>query len=289
MSEPIEKKDRRILSRFLIPFNLFNPHTKKTKTMKLSSIVFLASLALGAAWVPSLSHHSRTFSRVSGTSLSMAIDYNDPVVAEEFNNVQPMTYEEVEEELQQSGIRPGPTMNDMEVKLMLVEMRLRIAGKLDGGGEAKKRPDKFSSKFEEALWTKPAFEELYNKLKAEGDINAMNVVSEYCNDPVNAKSRYAKTYRALIRHIETALNAPPPVNSATLTFSGFPANMGEAGCKMTLESIGAIADFECTEDEDFPVLNGKVTFEDIESAKKAVAQYSGMDMGMGTKLELTSV
>ena len=58
---------------------------------------------------------------------------------------------------------------------------------------------------------------------------------------------------------------------------------------MTLESLGAVEDFECVEDEDFPILKGTVTFEDIESAKAAVAQYNGMDMGMGTTLELTSV
>ena len=58
---------------------------------------------------------------------------------------------------------------------------------------------------------------------------------------------------------------------------------------MTLESLGAVEDFECEEDEDFPILRGTVTFEDIESAKKAVAQYDGMDMGMGTRLELVSV
>ena len=65
--------------------------------------------------------------------------------------------------------------------------------------------------------------------------------------------------------------------------------MGEAGCRMTLQSIGAIADFECVEDDDFPILKGRVTFEDIASAKKAVEQYNGMDMGMGTALELNSV
>ena len=37
------------------------------------------------------------------------------------------------------------------------------------------------------------------------------------------------------------------------------------------------------------VLRGKVTFEDIESARKAVEQYNGMDMGMGTELEMASV
>lgn len=65
--------------------------------------------------------------------------------------------------------------------------------------------------------------------------------------------------------------------------------MGEMGCRMTLESLGPVADFECAEDEDFPILRGTVTFEDIETAKKAVAQYNGMDMGMGTTLELSSV
>lgn len=58
---------------------------------------------------------------------------------------------------------------------------------------------------------------------------------------------------------------------------------------MTLESLGAVTEFECIADDDLPILRGKVTFEDIESAKKAVAQYDGMDMGLGTKLELTSV
>lgn len=65
--------------------------------------------------------------------------------------------------------------------------------------------------------------------------------------------------------------------------------MGEMGCRMTLEALGPVAEFECAVDEDFPILRGTVTFEDIESAKKAVAQYNGMNMGMGTALELTSI
>jgi len=58
---------------------------------------------------------------------------------------------------------------------------------------------------------------------------------------------------------------------------------------MTLEALGAIAEFECAESDDFPILEGKVTFEDLESAKKAIDQYNGMDMGMGTCLELESI
>ena len=256
--------------------------------MKVLNTLLVLCLGLAEAWGPSVSF-SRVGSRVSTCSLKMAIDYNDPVVAQEFANVQPLSYEEVEEELRQSGIRPSATMNDMEVKLMLVEMRLRLSGKLEGGSQAKQRPAKFSSKFEEAIWTKPAFAEFYDILKKKGDHNSMNVVSEFVNDPDMAKQRYATSYAALLRQTVTALNAPPPVKTPTLQFSGFPANMGEAGCKMTLESIGPITAFECTEDEDFPILKGKVTFENIEAAKKAVAQYNGMDMGMGTSLELASV
>lgn len=254
--------------------------------MKVSSAILLLCLGMSQAWSPSPAF-SRT-ARLSTTSLSMALDYNDPVVAEEFAKVQPMTYEDVAEELQRSGVRPGPTMNDMEVKLMLVEMRLRLSGRLKGT-EQKKRPTKFSSKFEEAMWTKPAFEEFYNVLKARGDHNSMNVVAEYLNNPDIAKQRYEKSYGTLLSQVDRALKAPPPVKSPKIKFSGFPANMGEAACKMTLESIGAVTDFECMVDEDFPVLRGTVTFEDIESAKKAVQQYNGMDMGMGTSLELVSL
>jgi hypothetical protein len=56
---------------------------------------------------------------------------------------------------------------------------------------------------------------------------------------------------------------------------------------MTLEALGAVVEFECKESEDFPILTGSVTYEDIESAKKAVQQYNGMNMGMGQVLEIT--
>eukprot|EP00525_Craspedostauros_australis_P003956 CAMPEP_0198126758 /NCGR_PEP_ID=MMETSP1442-20131203/45655_1 /TAXON_ID= /ORGANISM="Craspedostauros australis, Strain CCMP3328" /LENGTH=261 /DNA_ID=CAMNT_0043786625 /DNA_START=31 /DNA_END=816 /DNA_ORIENTATION=- len=258
-----------------------------SNTISLIAMMSMASTA--SAWVvPSQNQlHRQQPAARSTTRLQMAIDYNDPLVAEEFNKVQPLTFEEVEEELQETGIRAPPTMNEMEVKLMLVEVRMRAQGKLDGGGETKKkRPASFDSKFEEAMWTKPAFEELYEKLKAKDDHNSMNVVTEYMNDPVTARKRYSKTYRGLLRSIDSALTA---VNGPTIQFTGFPANMGEAGLKMTLEAVGAIADIDCEVDDTFPVLKGTVTFEDTESAKKAVEQYNGMDMGMGTNLELISV
>lgn len=254
----------------------------------ISLAINLAIVSIASAWstLPTTS-----FTRRITTALPMALDYNDPIVAEEFNAVQPMTYEEVEEELMMSGVRGSPDMNEMDLKLMLVELRMRLAGKMPGQstGEKKKKPTKYSSKFEEAMWEKPKFGELYDGLKAKGDHNSMNVAAEYLNDPTTAKSRYAKDYKRLLADIEEALNAKKEVTSPSITFKGFPANMGEAGCKMTLEALGAIAEFECAESDDFPILEGKVTFEDLESAKKAIDQYNGMDMGMGTCLELESI
>lgn len=222
--------------------------------------------------------------------VKMALDYNDPVVGEELATIQPMTFEEVEEELLLSGVRAPPTMNEMDIKLMLVELRLRNSGRMSDKAEEKPRPTTFSSKFEEALYTKPLFEEFYNQLKSQGDMNAMNVAAEYVNNPEQAQARYGgEAYGDLLAQIEITLNAALPVKTPTVSFSGFPANMGEAGCKMTLEALGTIVDFECTASEDFPILTGKVTFEDIESAKKAIEQYNGMDMGMGTAIEIVSV
>jgi len=253
--------------------------------MKLSAGITLSLMVLASpvtAFSPAFSTSARQQS-----SLKMAIDYNDPVVAEEFGLVQGMTWDEIEEELNSSGIPAPPSMNEMELKLMLVEMRLRLAGKLEGD-KPKQRPATFKSAFEEAIWTKPAFQEFYKKYEDLSDHNSMNVVKEYMNEPEVATQRYAASYAALLEELEYALNAPPPVNSPTLIFSGFPSNMGEAAVKMTLEALGAITELECEEDSDFPVLRGRVTFEDIESAKAAVAQYNGMDMGMGTLLEMTS-
>lgn len=167
---------------------------------------------------------------------------------------------------------------------------VRKNGQLKGDASSKKKkPAKFSSKFEEAMWTKPAFEEFYSSLKEKDDVNTLNVVAEYVNNPDLAEQRYGKTYRGVIRQTKAALTAPPPVKSTTISFSGFPANMGEEGCKMTLEALGPIVEFQCQESDELPILIGQVTYEDIEAAKKAVEQYSGMDMGMGTQLELTSV
>merc|ERR1719221_1920063 len=106
----------------------------------------------------------------------------------------------------------------------------------------------------------------------------MNVVAEYLNDREDAKKRYGKDYASALRKADVALIAPPPVNSPTLTFSGFPSNMGEMGVKMTLEALGPVEDFECSQSDDFPILTGKITYDSIETARSAIEKYHGMDM-----------
>lgn len=72
----------------------------------------------------SLSHSARSGPLVA------ALDYKDPVVATEFAAVQQQGMDEVEEELGAAGIMVPPTMNEIDARLMLVEMRLRKSGKL---------------------------------------------------------------------------------------------------------------------------------------------------------------
>lgn len=223
------------------------------------------------------------------SALPMAIDYNDPAVMEQFNAIQTMEYDDVVAELAQSGVRAPADMGDMDVKLMLVELRTVMTGGGDGGSGPEVAPSSYGSKFEEYLWTKPFFKELHDQLKADGDHNKMNVAAEYCNEGEDAKSRYYAAYKQLIDDIDAALIAKPEVTTPKVQFSGFPANMGEMGLKMTLEAVGEIEDMMCSESEDGITLVGEVTFASVDVAKAAIDQYDGMDMGMGDTLTMNSI
>lgn len=190
-----------------------------------------------------------------------------------------------------SGVVPPPTMNDMDMRMMLVELRLRKAGKLgETKAAAPKKPPPNANAFEVALYEKPAFKELYEKYKSTRDTNSANLCTEYLLDKKRAKDRYGGTanYETTVAEIEEALNAKvvQEVTSPRLTFSGFPANMGEAGVRMTLATFGELVDLTVEESDDGLTCSGRAEFETIESAKAAIDKYDGVDMGLGTKLEL---
>lgn len=196
--------------------------------------------------------------------------------------------ESLEDELASSGIVAPPSMNDFDVRSMLVEVRLRKAGKVGVQKEAK-APSADANKFEKALYEKPAFKELYESFKSSQLANDVNLCIEYLNNPTRARERYGGTakYDETVGLIEEALNArvEQVVTSGRLTFSGFPSNMGEAGVRMTLASFGEVLDFSCDEAADGMTLVGRVEFDDASCAKAAIEKWDGMDMGLGNSLE----
>merc|ERR1719148_457823 len=172
---------------------------------------------------------------------------------------------------------------------MLVEVRMRKAGTMGGSGSAapkKKpvRPAKLGSEFERVLFDKPAVKALYETLQAAKDINSMNLVSEHINNAKRAKDRYAGTpnYASTIKMVQE-------VSTPTVLYSGFPSNMGENGVKMTLAVFGEVVDFTAEESDDGMSMGGRVTYEDVASAKAAIDKYDGVDMGLGTTLELQAL
>ena len=224
---------------------------------------------------------------------AMAIDYKDPIVAKEFAAIQGMDTEAVEDELMASGIPAPPTMNDMDMRMMLVEVRLRKEGKIgDKKAPAKKAPPG-ASEFEVALYEKPGFKAWYEEAQRAHNTNALNLATEHITNPRRAKERYGATakYDETIAAIEAALNmkVEQTVTTARIAFDGFPANMGEAGVKMTLEALGPIKEFTYAANDDGMTSSGVAEFDEVDMAKACVDKYDGMDMGLGVALTIEAL
>jgi len=223
---------------------------------------------------------------------TLALDMNDPDVAEEYAAVMSFDTEQIEDELAAGGIVAPPTMNDFELRTMLVEYRMMKSGK-GTTTKAPPKPTSFGSEFERALYEKPAFKALYERNKNALMQNECNLCIEYLNTPRQAKERYGGTakYDETVAEIEAALSAKVEqvVKSGKLLFSGFPSNMGETAVKMTLEGFGTLKDFTCEESDDGMSLTGRAEYEETDAAKAAIDKYDGVDMGLGTTLELQAL
>ena len=258
----------------------------------ISALCLLAS-SHALLLTPALRSVART-----APQIAMAIDYKDPLVAKEFTSIQGLDLDDVTDELAAAGLVAPATMNDMDIRIMLVEVRMRKAGTMGGSGSAapkKKavRPAKFGSEFERVLFDKPAVKALYEELQAAKDINSMNLVSEHINNAKRAKDRYGNvpSYASTIKRVEEAMTARivQEVTTPTVLYSGFPSNMGENGVKMTLAVFGEVVDFTAEESDDGMSMGGRVTYEDVAAAKAAIDKYDGVDMGLGTTLELQAL
>ena len=256
--------------------------------MKLACVLIAAAVLPVGAWVPSAAA-PRALARRGAPLASAQLDYDDPVVAEEFKVVQRYDDGRLDFELEKLGIVAPPGMSEVDKQLMLMECRLRLNGHLDDKPKST-GPKTYASPYEEALDTKPKFAALIGKFKADGLINSVNTIIEYVNDPVLGKTRYAEGYGDLIEQVDAAL-AAPAVESAKLKFFGFPSNMGEGVVRQTLEAFGELKSLsvEMPDDPAEMSCGGTCEFGSVESAKKAVAQWNGADMGLGTVLTFEMV
>ena len=81
---------------------------------------------------------------------------------------------------------------------------------------------------------------------------------------------YSQSYGDLIAEIEAALSAKveQSFTSPKVAFAGFPASLGEAGVRATLEGVGPLVAFEATESDDGMNIEGTAEFDTIDTAKK---------------------
>jgi len=224
----------------------------------------------------------------------MAVDYNNPVVAAEYERLQELPREDIVKQLDDQGIPTSNDMSDMDVILMLLEMNVRNTGDTTDSESKKRKKEKApanANAFEKALYEKPAFKALYDKWVAEGKGRFEgNCAADYMLDPKGAKGRYADQpvlWKTTVEAVEAALNAKEELTSPKISYDGFPTSMGDEGVKATLEAIGEIKDFTCTESSDGMTFSGTVEFGDVAMAQAAMEQYDGMDMGTGDKLDIS--
>ena len=96
----------------------------------LAALLLPVSLLLSPT--ASLNSVSRSVCAARAGRVFAQLDYKDPAVAAEFATVKSISLEELEEQLAAFGIIAPPTMGDMQLRLMLVETRMRKAGTLPG-------------------------------------------------------------------------------------------------------------------------------------------------------------
>ena len=171
------------------------------------------------------------------------LDPSSPQMQAEFEKLKDASRGFVEKELELMGIPYSADMDDMTIKLRLMEARIVMAAPAAAGPAANASP------YEKLVFEKPAIKAYVDRLYNKGDINGANIFMEYINDPQQAKNRYGKeaAYQAVFAKADE-LMAAPAFTSAKLAYSGFPM-MGEDGLRGQMESIGAVKAFSVTEED----------------------------------------
>mmetsp|Transcript_27489 Transcript_27489/g.82509 ORF Transcript_27489/g.82509 Transcript_27489/m.82509 type:complete len:248 (+) Transcript_27489:415-1158(+) len=208
------------------------------------------------------------------------LDPTSPEMQAEFEKLKGVDRSEVESELELLGIPTSPDMDDMTVKLRLMEARIIFATPDKAGPAANASP------YEKLIAEKPSIKTYVDGLYNKGDTTGANVFMEYVNNPEQAKSRYGSEalYQKIFEKADE-LVAAPAFTSATLAYAGFPM-MGEDALRGQMESIGEVASFSVTEEDPVLGMTGVVTFAEESSAVTAVEKWDGADMGNEVMLTL---
>ena len=250
---------------------LSTPHVQKTMARTLLLLAVVPALALQPL---------RVAPRRAAALRVGNIDPTSPEMMAEFEKLKDVSMADINAELEMMGIPTTPDMDDMSVKLRLMEARI-IMGAPDAAG-----PPAGASAYEVLIYEKPEIKTYVDGLYNKGDINGANAFMEYVNDRPGAEMRYGKedVYKAVFAVAEEMM-AAPSFTSAKLSFAGFPM-MGEDALRGQMESVGAVVTFSI--DEEDPVLGckGKVEFEEEASAVTAVDKWDGADMGNEVTLTL---
>lgn len=266
-----------------------NPHSTRSdisglvlcrKSMKFGWLVLVGCLREASSFV----HVAASVRSVATQLASTKLDMSDPAVVTEYNKIKDLTEDSVKYELKDLGIPFNPAAGDMDLKLMLMEARVRLATPTK-----KEAPGKGATPFEKLIFEKPAVKKAWEAYLDAGDINAANAFVEYVNTPEVAQKRYGdnQIYRDVFDAVERLVKAPA-FTSNKLSFDGFPPGMGEDMVKVSFKEFGEITAFT-SKGADDPIAescSGTIEFDSVDAAKAAVAKWDGVDMGLGKKLEL---
>lgn len=110
----------------------------------MASILLLASCVLSVARAFSTSQFSATRLGVKVAAATGSLDMNDPAVVAEFNKIKDLDEASVKYELNDLGIPFPPAAGDMELRLVLMEARIRLSspGVTDATKKKSKAPPK---------------------------------------------------------------------------------------------------------------------------------------------------
>ena len=224
-------------------------------------------------------------SKASG-AYDVEIDFDTPENKVEYRKVEFLSRESCELELNSHAIPVFDSESDMDVRLKLLETRIRLK-------EADKPPEPGPNDppFQKLVYKRPDIWKYTQKLYDCGDINSYNVFIEYVTNATEARMKYGSEqyYRDVMDRAQAMMDMEP-FKSKIIDFAGFPASMGEEMIKLSLAEFGPLESIDLrVNPKDPDTMTGRAIFQEQSAADKAVEMWNEADMGLGTVMSLKYV